>query len=87
MSSTSMAVSPTDPIAREISKSLRPERSAQAEMAGLLRGRKGKLAVRLDRDGMRLRHRYRSDHLVGRGIEQRDAVFAIHSDEQKLVVR
>src|SRR5262245_11440317 len=42
---------------------------------------------RLDRDRMRLWHRYRSDYLVGRGIDQRNTVFAVHRDEQKLAVR
>src|SRR5262245_37742888 len=36
----------------------------EAEMARFLRGRVSKLAVRLDRDGMGLRHRYCPDHLV-----------------------
>jgi hypothetical protein len=45
------------------------------------------MAVWLDRDGMRLWHGYRSDHVVARGIDQGDAIFAVHRDEQKLAVR
>ncbi len=44
------------------------------------------LAVRADRDGMRLRKRYRGNHSLCRGLDKDNAVFAVHRDQQQSAV-